>query len=130
MMKVDKITCFPPKELEEVMRDWPASWAGEKSDIGPGEKLIEEFRPFVCFLNEQGFTRKTIRRHVDNLWAIGGEIIRDFNYDASLRKKKLRILLLNVIETGHAPLMDGVSEEKQRLADATARKFLKFIRSS
>ena len=29
---------------------------------------------------------KTTRRHVDNLWILGGEIIRDLNYTPSLRE--------------------------------------------
>jgi hypothetical protein len=30
---------------------------------------------------------KTIQKHVDNLWALGGEIVRDLNENPSLRRK-------------------------------------------
>jgi hypothetical protein len=34
---------------------------------------------FIVHLIANGLTRKTIRRHIDNLWLLGGEIIRHVN---------------------------------------------------
>ena len=31
---------------------------------------------------------KTIRRHVNNLWTLGGEIIRDLHYTPSLKSTR------------------------------------------
>src|SRR5580693_6622005 len=33
---------------------------------------------------------KTVQKYVDNLWALGGEIIRDLNETPSLRKKGMQ----------------------------------------
>jgi hypothetical protein len=41
---------------------------------------------------------ETIRRHVDNLWILGGEIIRDLNYTPSLRKVIIRYYLDHPLE--------------------------------
>jgi hypothetical protein len=48
---------------------------GEEEDIPPGEKLVACFRPFLQALAASDLSPKTIQKHVDNLWALGGEII-------------------------------------------------------
>src|SRR5580692_4298931 len=69
------------------LANWPRSWMGLDKDLPPGEVLIGCFRPFIEYLAAKGLAKTTIRQHVDNLWAVGGEIIRDLHYDPSLRKK-------------------------------------------
>jgi len=51
-----------------------------------GEQLLACFRPFIEHLTSSSLSPKTIRKHVDNLWMLGGEIIRDLHEDPSLRK--------------------------------------------
>src|SRR6202035_5091531 len=65
---------------------WPRSWMGLEKDLPPGEQLVACFRPFIEHLASSSLSPKTIRQHVDNLWLLGGEIIRDLNYDPSQRK--------------------------------------------
>jgi len=110
-----------------LMNDWPESWEGVRADIALGQGLVEEMRPFIIHLHSQGLSRKTVRRHLDNLWSIGGEIIRAVNDDDSLRRKKPGKLLLNSIELGEAPLLYDFDETHQRSCDATARKLLRFL---
>jgi hypothetical protein len=113
-----------------LMDDWPESWAGMRADVSIGQGLVEEMRPFIIHLHTQGLTRKTVRRHLDNLWSIGGEIIRAVNDDDDgLRRKKPRVLLLNSVELGEAPLLYHFDESHQRSCDATARKLLRFLSS-
>ena len=50
---------------------------GLEKDLPPGEELVACFRPFIEHLASSSLSSKTIRRHVDNLWILGGEIIRD-----------------------------------------------------
>jgi hypothetical protein len=38
-----------------------------------------------------------MRRHVDNLWILGGEMIRDLNYTPSLRKVAAQRLLREAV---------------------------------
>ncbi len=109
------------------MEEWPESWAGLKDDEAPGRRLLVELRPFLMYLIEAGLSAKTVRRHLDNLWAIGGEVVRRFNYEPDLRHQSARQLLFDAIDIGEAPLLRHATEAEQRSADATARKLLKFL---
>src|SRR5258708_12457597 len=81
-----------PVEVRDVSaycRDldrWPRSWMGLETDLPPGEELLACFRPFLDYLAASSLSPKTIRRHVDNLWMLGGEIIRHLHHDPSLTK--------------------------------------------
>src|ERR1700686_2968465 len=66
--------------------NWPRSWMGLEKDLPPGEQLVACFRPFIEHLASSSLSPKTIRRHVDNLWLPGVEIIRNLNDDPSQRK--------------------------------------------
>jgi hypothetical protein len=109
------------------MDQWPESWAGVADDKPFGAGLVAEFRPFVEQLQTLGLAPKTVRRHLDSLWVIGGEIIRRLNYEPALRKTNPRQLLLDSIFDGEAPLAYDATENEQRSLDATARKLLKFL---
>jgi hypothetical protein len=85
------------------------------------------FPPFIEHLASTGLAAKTIRRHVDNLWILGGEIIRALNYDPSLRKKPADQLLRNAIDEFGGPLVRNASEEEQRSVDSTCRKLHRFL---
>ena len=111
------------------MNDWPQSWAGVKEDIPIGQGITEIMRPFIVHLQDKKLAPKTVRRHLDNCWAIGGEVIRELGYVSDLRSKEPNELLLGAIDCEEAPLIYGASESEQRSCDATARKLLKFIRS-
>ena len=71
---------------------------GVGKDLPPGEKLVTCFRPFLEHLASTSLSPKTIRKHVDNLWVLGGEIIRDLYETPSLRKKNIEQILFNVID--------------------------------
>ena len=106
---------------------WPRSWMGLEKDVPPGEQLVDCFRPFIEHLASSNLSPKTIRRHVDNLWLLGGEIIRDLNYDPSLRKMTADRLLRNVIHEDGGPLIHNGSEDEQRSFDSTCRKLHRFL---
>ncbi len=107
--------------------NWPRSWMGVEKDLPPGEALVVCLRPFLEHLASSGLSRKTIRRHIDNLWLLGGEIIRDLNEDPSLRKVAAERLLRNVIHEDGGPLIYNGSEDEQRSFDSTCRKLHRFL---
>jgi hypothetical protein len=111
------------------MDQWPDSWAGVPDDRPFGAGLVAEFRPFVAHLLALGLVPKTVRRHVDSLWVIGGEVIRRLNDEPALRKTNPRELLLDTVAGGEAPLAPHASEAEQRTFDATARRLLRFLTS-
>jgi hypothetical protein len=105
---------------------WPRSWMGVEKDGPPGEELVACFRPFIEHLASSRLSQKTIRRHVDNLWVLGGEIIRDLNDEPSLRRRPADRLLSKVIHEDGGPLLYSGSEKEQRSFDATCRKLHRF----
>jgi hypothetical protein len=100
---------------------------GFEKDLPPGERMVAYFRPFLEHLVRLELSRKTIRKHVDNLWILGGEIIRDLNETPSLRKVPVEELVFNVLEEGGPLLYHGDSEEQQRSFESTCRKFRHFL---
>jgi hypothetical protein len=103
---------------------------GLEKDLPPGEQLLACFRPFIEHLASSTLSPKTIRLHVDNLWLLGGEIIRDLHYDPTLRKVATDRLLRKVIHEDGGPLVHNGSEEEQRSLDSTCRKFHRFLTQS
>jgi len=93
----------------------------------PAEGLVACFRPFLESLVNSNLSRKTIRKHVDNLWLLGGEIIRDLNETPSLRKVSVQRLLINAIADGGPLLYHCDSEGQQRSFDSTCRKLRRFL---
>jgi hypothetical protein len=101
---------------------------GWEKDLPPGEQLVACLRPFLEDLAASDLSPKTIQKHVDNLWALGGEIIRDLNETPSLRRKTIKQLLDDRIDDDGGPLLYGVnSEEQQRSFDSTCRKLYRFL---
>jgi hypothetical protein len=120
----------PSSDASAYCRDldnWPHSWMGLEKDLPPGEQLLACFRPFIEDLASSSLSPKTIRKHVDNLWILGGEIIRDLNQDPSLRKVAADHLLSDVIHADGGPLIHNGSEEAQRSFDSTCRKLHRFL---
>ena len=115
--------------LLDMMDRWPDVWARIDEDVPVGQGFVAEMRPFIQYLHEAGLSPKTVRRHLDNCWVIGGEIIRQFNLEPELRKMKPLQILLDAIAIGEAPLVKHADDREQLEYDATARKLLRFLKS-
>lgn len=100
---------------------------GFPKDLAPGQKIVECFTPFLLHLVRLHLSRKTIRKHIDNLWLLGGEIIRDLNYTPSLRKIPVEQLLADLVEEGGPLLYHCDPEEAQSSFESTCRKFHRFL---
>jgi hypothetical protein len=112
------------------LSEWPERWMGEAKDLPPGRRLVEYFTPFLLHLAESGLSKKTIQNHVDNMWLLGGEIIRDVNEEPRLRKRLAEELVRNVIHEDGGPLIHNGWEHVQRSFDSTCRKFHRFLTQS
>ena len=107
---------------------WPTSWCGEERDVVPGEQIVAVFTPFLLDLLAQGLSRKTRNLHRDNLWLLGGEIIRDLNDTPKLRKRAVKDLILEAVAYDEGPLIHGgFSEQEQRSFDSTCKKLNRFL---
>ena len=117
------------KELCPDIDRWPESWEGVAEDTAYGREIVKEMKPFIDYLIENGLSKRGIKRHIDNLWILGGELIRDLNYDESLRQKAaLDLILDNVDEDGGPYCRHLDAEEQTRCFDATCKKFYRFLR--
>jgi hypothetical protein len=130
--KINRAATRPRHDLEHYCRDlngWPRSWMGLEKDLPPGEKLVACFRPFLEELVASHLSPKTIQKHVDNLWALGGEIIRDLHETPSLRRKSIEQLLHDRIDDEGGPLVYALESEEpqQRSLDSTCRKLHRFL---
>jgi hypothetical protein len=120
----------PSSDASAYCRDldnWPRSWMGLEKDLPPGEELVVCFRPFIERLASSSLSSKIIRRHVDNLWILGGEIIRDLHYTPSLRRVAAQRLLREAVHADGGPLIHNGSEQDQNSFDATCRKLHRFL---
>ena len=108
---------------------WPRAWMGMEKDLPPGEKLVARFRPFLEELVASDLSPKTIQKHVDNLWALGGEIIRDLHEDPSLRRKHIEQILAGRIDDEGGPLVYAMEseEDQQRSFDSTCKKLHRYL---
>ncbi len=116
-----------PEDICPDFTEWPERWHGVKRDIPYGQGLLAAMRPFVIHLIARGLADKTIRRHMDNLWLLGGEIVRSVSmndeYDISPAEK----LRQSVGEEGGPYCSHLDSESEVRSFDATCRKLHKFF---
>jgi hypothetical protein len=122
----------PRHDLEHYCRDlngWPGSWMGLEKDLPPGQKLVACFRPFLEALAASHLSPKTIQKHVDNLWSLGGEIIRNLHDTPSLRRQSIEQILASRIDDEGGPLVYPLESEEslQRSLDSTCRKLHRFL---
>jgi hypothetical protein len=103
---------------------------GSEKDVPVGEKLVACFRAFLEDLVASELSPKSIQKHVDHVWALGGEIIRDLNENPFLRKKPIEQILDDRIDEEGGPLYGVDSEEQQRSFDSTCRKLYRFLSQS
>src|SRR5437762_13762776 len=54
------------------LHEWPRRWMGFPEDVPPGDQIVACFRPFLNHLHERQLSPKTLRKHVNNLWVLGG----------------------------------------------------------
>ena len=110
------------------MAEWPNTWQIDDDDLAYGEQLLEEFKPFVMHLvGVEKLARSTVRRHLDNLFLLGGEVISEINtYDEDRRFSPARLLDESLSEDG-GPLCKHVQKgSDQQQYDATCKKLHTF----
>jgi len=116
--------------IAKLMSEWPETWQGVEADLAKGNEIVSVFSKFLDSLAKSGLARRTIRRHVDNLWLLGGEIIYDINIYPEHRSKTAFDLLDRAVDEEGGPLTRHVSSEsEQKSFDATCKKLHAFLES-
>jgi hypothetical protein len=111
--------------------DWPAKWQFEPADLAMGKQIVQALTPFLLELLDQGLAARTLRRHRDNLWLLGGELIRRRHDDDELAKMDAVSALRELVEEDGGPLMwPRITEADQDSVDATCRKLHRFLQGA
>jgi len=106
-------------------------WRYDASDIAPGTAIVATFKPFLLDLLHRKVSKATFNRHRDNLWLVGGEIIRRRQDDPDLKRLPIDKLIGQLIEEDGGPLIwPRTTEAEQNAIDATCRKFYRFLNHS
>jgi hypothetical protein len=113
------------------LHDWPRSWHVEPADIVVGQQVVELLTPFLLHLLDQGLAKATVSRHRDNLWTLGGELIRRRYDDEELAQQDVKAAIGQLIGRDGGPLMwPRINEAEQDSRDATCRKLERFWRAA
>ena len=99
----------------------------EERDLLSGQQMVEYFKPFLRHLLSSHLSRKTFRKHRDNLWLLGGKVISDMHDTPRLRKRPIDEVVLAAVYEDGGPLIAKVSEEEQSSFDSTCRKLYRFL---
>ena len=103
----------------------------EARDLAPGRQVVEIFRPFLRHLLRLKLSGKTLRKHRDNLWLLGGEIISSLHKNPRRRKWPMVQVVSTAIDDDGGPLIsNSLSEDQQRSFDSTCRKLCRFLKDS
>ena len=110
------------------IEDWPKIWSYEESDLAPGRRMVEFFKPFLLHLLAKKLASSTLRRHRDHLWLLGGEVIRCRQGDPLLCKLPVEKLIFDLLEEDGGPLIwPRITEQEQDAFDASCRKLYRFL---
>lgn len=96
-------------------------------DLLPARRIVAYFQSFLEHLVQLNLSRKTLRKHVNNLWILGGEIILDLNETPALRKVPVEQLVFDLVGDGGPLLYHADSEEGLRSFESTCRRFRRFL---
>ena len=115
-----------PEDISPDFPEWPDSWHGMPVDITYGQGIIDEMRPFIIHLIESGLKNKTLKKHMTNLWLLGGEIIRDVSLHDEYDIPPAQYLKKSIGSCGGPYCRHLNSEAEENSYDATCRKLHKF----
>lgn len=114
------------RALYPDLEEWPLRWCGFDEDIPPGRQIVACFQPFLEHL-ALNYARPTARRHADNLWILGGELIRRLHDSPRLRKQPMADLVFQSVADGGPLPYHRESEEQLRSFEATCNKLRRFL---
>jgi len=110
------------------MDKWPKAWEIDERDRRYGEDLLKELKPFVRYLAEtKQLARSTLRRHLNQLFLLGGEIISTVNTHERDRHQPAARLLDKQLAPDGGPYCRHIdTDQHQRQFDSTCRQLFAF----
>lgn len=111
--------------------EWPKSWMGIEEDLAYGRKLLSWFANFLQALYDEGMSRKSFARYRDNLWLLGGTIIREVSLYEEYQDDPLEKLAESVADDGILPdHYDQMTQAELRAFERMCRRFEKYLGES
>ena len=77
--------------------------------------MVACFKPFLRSLLNAHLSPGTLRRHRDNLWLLGGEIISRLQIDRGLRRQPIELVVRNLIGDDGGPLLSIASRRPSKM---------------
>jgi hypothetical protein len=110
---------------------WPESWMGTEADLAWGRKLLPWFSGFLQALYAEGMVEKTFAHYRDNLWLLGGSIVREVSLYDEYRADPFEKLAGSVADEGILPdHYDQMSRTELRAFERMCRRFEKYLREA
>jgi len=135
--RIDTQDIVPPADVALLRQacpdldEWPQRWQCDAADLAPGAAIVATFTPFLLDLLRGALAKRTFNRHRDNLWLVGGEMIRRRYDDPALKRLPAEQLVRRLIDADGGPLISSqISEAEQNAVDATCRKLHQFLTQS
>lgn len=110
------------------LEDWPQRWCCQDCDIVIGKRIVGCLTPFLLHLIDQGLATKTLTRHRDHLWMLGGEIVRRLYEEPRWQRRSVPHVILQFMDPDCGPLIwPRITQQQQDSFDATCRKLYQFL---
>ena len=127
-MAMTKASVMTLEQYCPDMQTWPERWQFDEHDIAFGHEIVAFLKPFFLDLLTQGLAVKTLRRHRDCLWLLGGELIRERHENKQLKKMAVPQAIAKLIHEDGGPLIwPRITEGEQDSFDATCRRLYKSL---
>lgn len=107
------------RDLTPDFDKWPESWMGDEKDLKYGRKLLPFMEEFLNHLISQGLAARTLKGYVDNVWLLGGSIIKQVSIYDEYNTAPLTKLQKSVEFGGLLP--DGYEQMTPRVLKAFER---------
>jgi hypothetical protein len=111
--------------------EWPEAWMGVDEDLPYGQQLVEAMKPFIESLIDSNLSTRVMKKHMDNLWLLGGEIIRDVSLYEDYENSAPADKLWEAIGPHEGPCCRHLhTASEQQSYDATCDKLYRFLQQN
>jgi hypothetical protein len=121
----------PAPSILRQCDEWPAAWMSVDEDVLYGQRLVAAMKPFIESLIATNVSKRGIKKHLDNLWLLGGEIIRDVSLHEDYEKSAPAARLWDAIGPHEGPYCRHLhTASEQQSYDATCGKLYRFLKQN
>jgi hypothetical protein len=113
-------------EMKEIMV-WPKKWCFDRASKVYGRKLLAEMMPFIEWVLAHGYATRTVERHLEYLFLLGGELVSMAAIDEEYDRDAREVLLENIDDEGGPMCQHLHTDERENQYDATCRKLYRFM---